>query len=103
MPPSDGPITRPRRARFIGIVDARGVMSIGRCKVAAIGAAPRSLARSPHVVSWPDRRQAPLERATSVTRLVTPGKSVSASIRRAATPLTGGATDYDGLLDLIGD
>src|SRR3982074_3727752 len=44
-----------------------------------------------------------MERTTSIPRLVTPGKSLTASIRRAAEPLSGGATDYDGLLALIGD
>jgi erythromycin esterase-like protein len=44
-----------------------------------------------------------MERATSVPRLVTPGKSLTASIRRGAAPLSGGATDYDGLLALVGD
>src|SRR5438552_1425572 len=44
-----------------------------------------------------------MERTTSIPRLVTPGKSLTASIRRAAEPLSGGMTDYDGLLALIGD
>jgi erythromycin esterase-like protein len=44
-----------------------------------------------------------MEGTTSVPRLVAPGKSLTASIRRAAERLDGGATDYDGLLALVGD
>jgi len=44
-----------------------------------------------------------MERTTSIHRLVTGGRSLTASIRRAAKPLGGGATDYDELLALVGD
>src|SRR6266508_3934941 len=44
-----------------------------------------------------------MERTTSVHRLVIPGDSLTASIRRAAIPLGRGATDYDELLAFVGD
>ena len=44
-----------------------------------------------------------MERTTSIHRLVTGGESLTASVRRAATPLGGGATDHDELLAFVGD
>jgi erythromycin esterase-like protein len=44
-----------------------------------------------------------MERTTSIHRVVTPGKGLTASIRHAARPLAGDRTDYDDLLELVGD
>ena len=44
-----------------------------------------------------------MERTTSIHRLVTRGESLTASVRRAAKPLGGGATEHDELLAFVGD